>query len=92
MDGKQEMNKQVPETDWFFAYSSPQQGDLRLSGPPTGQGADGGARTRDRKEEGLRYKIGGQTSQSMNDRAKKRNHLSEFPNYVMNRKGIMYCH
>ncbi|GFO04824.1 hypothetical protein PoB_003132900 [Plakobranchus ocellatus] len=29
--------------------SSPQQGDLRLSGPPSGQGAGGGARTRDRK-------------------------------------------
>ncbi|GFO26263.1 hypothetical protein PoB_005276800 [Plakobranchus ocellatus] len=27
----------------------PQQGDLRLSGPPSGQGAGGGARTRDRK-------------------------------------------
>ncbi|GFO34769.1 hypothetical protein PoB_006127400 [Plakobranchus ocellatus] len=29
--------------------SSPQQGDLRLSGPPSGQGASGGARTRDRR-------------------------------------------
>ncbi|GFN83835.1 hypothetical protein PoB_001034100 [Plakobranchus ocellatus] len=28
---------------------SPQQGDLRLSGPPSGQGADSGARTRDRR-------------------------------------------
>ncbi|GFN96264.1 hypothetical protein PoB_002277000 [Plakobranchus ocellatus] len=28
--------------------ASPQQGDLRLSGPPAGQGAGGGARTRDR--------------------------------------------
>ncbi|GFO50650.1 hypothetical protein PoB_007715500 [Plakobranchus ocellatus] len=27
----------------------PQQGDLRLSGPPSGQGAGGGARTRDRR-------------------------------------------
>ncbi|GFO29782.1 hypothetical protein PoB_005628700 [Plakobranchus ocellatus] len=27
----------------------PQQGDLKLSGPPSGQGAGGGARTRDRK-------------------------------------------
>ncbi|GFO43617.1 hypothetical protein PoB_007012200 [Plakobranchus ocellatus] len=26
----------------------PQQGDLRLSGPPSGQGASSGARTRDR--------------------------------------------
>ncbi|GFO22576.1 hypothetical protein PoB_004908100 [Plakobranchus ocellatus] len=29
--------------------ASPQQGDLRLLGPPSGQGAVGGARTRDRK-------------------------------------------
>ncbi|GFN97389.1 hypothetical protein PoB_002389500 [Plakobranchus ocellatus] len=29
--------------------SSPQQGDLRLSGPPSGQGAGSGARTRDRR-------------------------------------------
>ncbi|GFO46627.1 hypothetical protein PoB_007313200 [Plakobranchus ocellatus] len=29
--------------------SSPQQGDLRLSGPPSGHGADGGARTRERR-------------------------------------------
>ncbi|GFN86798.1 hypothetical protein PoB_001330400 [Plakobranchus ocellatus] len=28
--------------------ASPQQGDLRLSGPPSGQGVSGGARTRDR--------------------------------------------
>ncbi|GFO12036.1 hypothetical protein PoB_003854100 [Plakobranchus ocellatus] len=27
----------------------PQQGDLRLSGPPSGQGAGSGARTRDRR-------------------------------------------
>ncbi|GFN81701.1 hypothetical protein PoB_000820700 [Plakobranchus ocellatus] len=35
----------------LYPYSSevsPQQGDLRLSGPSTGQGADGGARTSDR--------------------------------------------
>ncbi|GFO18061.1 hypothetical protein PoB_004456600 [Plakobranchus ocellatus] len=33
-----------------FSYiASPQQGDLRLSGPPSGQGAGGGARTRDRR-------------------------------------------
>ncbi|GFO44507.1 hypothetical protein PoB_007101200 [Plakobranchus ocellatus] len=32
---------------WYVA--SPQQGDLRLSGPPSGQGAGGGARTRDRR-------------------------------------------
>ncbi|GFN85197.1 hypothetical protein PoB_001170300 [Plakobranchus ocellatus] len=37
--------------NWFlvFVYSSPQQGDLRLSGPPSGQGAGGGAQTRDRR-------------------------------------------
>ncbi|GFN78949.1 hypothetical protein PoB_000545500 [Plakobranchus ocellatus] len=35
----------TPNTSLF----SPQQGDLRLSGPPSGQGAGGGARTRDRK-------------------------------------------
>ncbi|GFO13962.1 hypothetical protein PoB_004046700 [Plakobranchus ocellatus] len=29
--------------------ASPQQGDLRLSGPPSGQGAGSGARTRDRR-------------------------------------------
>ncbi|GFO18286.1 hypothetical protein PoB_004479100 [Plakobranchus ocellatus] len=29
--------------------ASPQQGDLRLSGPPTGQGVGGRARTRDRR-------------------------------------------
>ncbi|GFN86288.1 hypothetical protein PoB_001279400 [Plakobranchus ocellatus] len=32
-------------TKWV---ASPQQGDLRLSGPPSGQGAGSGARTRDR--------------------------------------------
>ncbi|GFN77371.1 hypothetical protein PoB_000387700 [Plakobranchus ocellatus] len=31
------------------ATASPQQGDLRLSGPPSGQDAGGGARTRDRR-------------------------------------------
>ncbi|GFO46999.1 hypothetical protein PoB_007350400 [Plakobranchus ocellatus] len=29
--------------------ASPQQGDLRLSGSPSGHGAGGGARTRDRR-------------------------------------------
>ncbi|GFN75958.1 hypothetical protein PoB_000246400 [Plakobranchus ocellatus] len=33
----------------FVYIASPQQGDLRLSGPPSGQGAGGGARTRDRR-------------------------------------------
>ncbi|GFO49306.1 hypothetical protein PoB_007581100 [Plakobranchus ocellatus] len=32
-----------------FAAASPQQGDLKLSGPPSDQGAGGGARTRDRR-------------------------------------------
>ncbi|GFO19740.1 craniofacial development protein 2-like [Plakobranchus ocellatus] len=31
------------------ALNNPQQGDLKLTGPPSGQGAGGGARTRDRK-------------------------------------------
>ncbi|GFO40342.1 hypothetical protein PoB_006684700 [Plakobranchus ocellatus] len=38
----QQVNKRQRRT-------SPQQGDLRLSGPPTGQGAGGGAQTRDRR-------------------------------------------
>ncbi|GFN80120.1 hypothetical protein PoB_000662600 [Plakobranchus ocellatus] len=29
--------------------ASPQQGDIRLSGPPSGQGAGGGARTSNRR-------------------------------------------
>ncbi|GFO16717.1 hypothetical protein PoB_004322200 [Plakobranchus ocellatus] len=33
----------------FVCIASPQQGDLRLSDPPSGQGAGGGARTRDRR-------------------------------------------
>ncbi|GFO19675.1 hypothetical protein PoB_004618000 [Plakobranchus ocellatus] len=33
---------------WFLHRASPQRGDLRLSGPPSGQDAGGGARTRDR--------------------------------------------
>ncbi|GFO33427.1 hypothetical protein PoB_005993200 [Plakobranchus ocellatus] len=33
----------------FVYIASPQQGDLRLSGPPSGQGTGGGARTRDRR-------------------------------------------
>ncbi|GFN74799.1 hypothetical protein PoB_000130500 [Plakobranchus ocellatus] len=32
-----------------FIFADPQQGDLRLSGPPFGQGTGGGARTRDRR-------------------------------------------
>ncbi|GFO45505.1 hypothetical protein PoB_007201000 [Plakobranchus ocellatus] len=33
----------------FLYIASPQQGDLRLSGPPSGQGAGSGARIRDRR-------------------------------------------
>ncbi|GFN82549.1 hypothetical protein PoB_000905500 [Plakobranchus ocellatus] len=33
----------------FLHIASPQQGDLRLSGPPSGQDAGGGARTRHRR-------------------------------------------
>ncbi|GFO09323.1 hypothetical protein PoB_003582800 [Plakobranchus ocellatus] len=33
----------------FLYIASPQQGDLRLSGPPSGQGVGSGARTRDRR-------------------------------------------
>ncbi|GFO26686.1 hypothetical protein PoB_005319100 [Plakobranchus ocellatus] len=33
---------------WFLYLANPQQGDLRLSGPPSGYGTGGGARTRDR--------------------------------------------
>ncbi|GFN93990.1 hypothetical protein PoB_002049600 [Plakobranchus ocellatus] len=33
---------------WSLCIASPQQSDLRLTGPPSGQGAGGGARTRDR--------------------------------------------
>ncbi|GFO00050.1 hypothetical protein PoB_002655500 [Plakobranchus ocellatus] len=33
----------------FLYIASPQQGDLRLLGPPSGRGADGGARIRDRR-------------------------------------------
>ncbi|GFO21662.1 hypothetical protein PoB_004816700 [Plakobranchus ocellatus] len=39
--------------------TSPQRGDLRVSGPPSGQGADGRPRTRDRRvpadQERIRY-------------------------------------
>ncbi|GFO00117.1 hypothetical protein PoB_002662200 [Plakobranchus ocellatus] len=33
----------------LLTHASPQQGDLRLSGLPSGRGIDGGARTRDRR-------------------------------------------
>ncbi|GFO13877.1 hypothetical protein PoB_004038200 [Plakobranchus ocellatus] len=34
---------------WVLYIASPQQGDLRLLGPPSGRDADGGGRTRDRR-------------------------------------------
>ncbi|GFO01589.1 hypothetical protein PoB_002809400 [Plakobranchus ocellatus] len=36
-------------SDWLLHLASQQQGDLRLSGPPSGQGTGGGARTRNRR-------------------------------------------
>ncbi|GFO35319.1 hypothetical protein PoB_006182400 [Plakobranchus ocellatus] len=41
--------KNVAESRILGVNASPLQGDLRLSGPPSGQGAGGGARTYDRK-------------------------------------------
>ncbi|GFO44553.1 hypothetical protein PoB_007105800 [Plakobranchus ocellatus] len=45
-------NMEVGRSDhsylWLLYTAFPQQGDLRLSGPPSGQGASGGARTPDR--------------------------------------------
>ncbi|GFO29502.1 endonuclease-reverse transcriptase [Plakobranchus ocellatus] len=41
--------EKIFEVGWFLYIANPQQGDLRLSGPPSGQGAGGGARTRDRR-------------------------------------------
>ncbi|GFO00275.1 hypothetical protein PoB_002678000 [Plakobranchus ocellatus] len=37
-----------PRGGWFLYKASPQQGDLKLSCPPSGQGAGGGARTCDK--------------------------------------------
>ncbi|GFN89186.1 Atrial natriuretic peptide receptor 1 isoform x2 [Plakobranchus ocellatus] len=34
---------------WFMYIANPQQCDIRRSGPPSGQGAGGGDRTRDRR-------------------------------------------
>ncbi|GFO13882.1 hypothetical protein PoB_004038700 [Plakobranchus ocellatus] len=34
---------------WFLYKASPEQGDLQLSRPPSGQGAGGGIRTHDRR-------------------------------------------
>ncbi|GFO38272.1 hypothetical protein PoB_006477700 [Plakobranchus ocellatus] len=36
-------------TGWFLYMASSQQSDLRLSGPPSGQGAGDGALNRDRR-------------------------------------------
>ncbi|GFO44816.1 hypothetical protein PoB_007132100 [Plakobranchus ocellatus] len=49
--GTAESNGDVVFEIWFvFLFTaSPQQGDLRLSGPPSGKGAGGWARTRDRR-------------------------------------------
>ncbi|GFO44451.1 eukaryotic translation initiation factor 3 subunit f [Plakobranchus ocellatus] len=50
-----QLRPQVPVKQWvngffFFLYkASPQQGDLKLSCPPSGQGAGDGARNRDRR-------------------------------------------
>ncbi|GFN92455.1 hypothetical protein PoB_001896100 [Plakobranchus ocellatus] len=39
----------IPPFIWTASRSHPQQGDLRLSGPASDQGAGSGARTRDRR-------------------------------------------
>ncbi|GFO45431.1 hypothetical protein PoB_007193600 [Plakobranchus ocellatus] len=44
-EGRKKMNEKMKEG----APASPQQGDLRLSGPPSGQGAGGGAWNCDRR-------------------------------------------
>ncbi|GFN77681.1 hypothetical protein PoB_000418700 [Plakobranchus ocellatus] len=41
-------NITISSSGFAHSQASPQQGDLRLSGPPSSQGAGGGARTRDR--------------------------------------------
>ncbi|GFN91046.1 hypothetical protein PoB_001755200 [Plakobranchus ocellatus] len=41
------LTKQSTPSEWRIA--SPQEGDLRLYSPPSGQGADDGARTRNRR-------------------------------------------
>ncbi|GFN87859.1 hypothetical protein PoB_001436500 [Plakobranchus ocellatus] len=51
---EQSLHSQVFISDIFFGrlrilhMASPQQGDLKLLGPQSGQGAGGGARTRDK--------------------------------------------
>ncbi|GFO27382.1 hypothetical protein PoB_005388700 [Plakobranchus ocellatus] len=45
-----ERKSMIPRSKALWRHgASPQQGDLRLSGPPSGQGAGSGARTRDRR-------------------------------------------
>ncbi|GFN98697.1 hypothetical protein PoB_002520300 [Plakobranchus ocellatus] len=47
--GQQLILIQIASTSSGRIGASPQQRDLRLTGPPSGQGAGGGARTRDRR-------------------------------------------
>ncbi|GFN74732.1 hypothetical protein PoB_000123800 [Plakobranchus ocellatus] len=42
-------NNESKNNNYYCDEARPQQGDLRLSGPPSGQGIGGGARTRDRR-------------------------------------------
>ncbi|GFO43926.1 hypothetical protein PoB_007043100 [Plakobranchus ocellatus] len=52
LPGKKHMRVQYALSEFIMNTidpTSPQQGYLRLSGPPSGQGAGGGARTRDRR-------------------------------------------
>ncbi|GFN85246.1 MAM and LDL-receptor class a domain-containing protein 1-like [Plakobranchus ocellatus] len=50
-NGRTASSNTGPSVDHTYgtAFASPKPGDLRLSGPPSGQGAGGGARTRDRR-------------------------------------------
>ncbi|GFO20082.1 hypothetical protein PoB_004658700, partial [Plakobranchus ocellatus] len=42
--------KLCPKLGWLYLYiAKPQQDDLRLSSPSSGQGTDGGARTSDKR-------------------------------------------
>ncbi|GFO31941.1 hypothetical protein PoB_005844600 [Plakobranchus ocellatus] len=66
------MNKQ-DWLDWFLYIASPQQSDLRLSGPTSGEGANSRARTRDRRvPEDLRVDMLATTPRmSVEDRKRK---------------------
>ncbi|GFN89992.1 hypothetical protein PoB_001649800 [Plakobranchus ocellatus] len=49
-----QQHSQEPQVDMrqpkqFLSLPSPQQGDLKRSGPPSDQGAGGGTQTRDRR-------------------------------------------